>query len=137
MTLSATLMSSNVTGTWKLRAMPSRACSSGVARVTSRSAKRMVPSVGVGVAGEAVEERALARAVGADQADDLAFRHVEVGAVHRAEGAERLGDAARFKQHGRRSAPPRGAALSRVVTWRHSTAMPPGWKRVISRMMAP
>ena len=47
MTFSATLMSSNVTGTWKLRAMPRRACCSGVARVTSWPLNRMVPEVGV------------------------------------------------------------------------------------------
>src|ERR1035437_4720213 len=46
MTFSATLMSSNVTGTWKVRAMPSRACASGVALVTSWPLNRMVPAVG-------------------------------------------------------------------------------------------
>src|SRR4051794_36163079 len=46
MTLSITLMSSNVTGTWKVRARPRRACCSRDAWVTSRPRKRMLPSVG-------------------------------------------------------------------------------------------
>src|SRR3954447_3544993 len=39
-------MSSKVAGTWKVRPMPSRACSSGGARVTSTLSKTMRPVVG-------------------------------------------------------------------------------------------
>src|SRR3954452_1428309 len=46
MTLSKIVMSSNVAGTWKVRPMPSRACSSGVARVTSTPSNMMRPVVG-------------------------------------------------------------------------------------------
>ena len=106
MTFSTTVMSSNVTGTWKVRAMPSRACASGVARWSRRWSQEADAAGGrFGVARQAVEERALAGAVRADQADDLALGHVQVGAIHRAEGAEGLDDAARLKQHG---APPGG-----------------------------
>src|SRR4249920_2297786 len=40
------VMSSNVAGTWKVRPIPSRACSSGLARVTSTPSKVMRPVVG-------------------------------------------------------------------------------------------
>src|SRR5262245_43311399 len=39
-------MSSKVAGTWKVRPMPAQACASGDARVMSRPAKRILPSVG-------------------------------------------------------------------------------------------
>jgi hypothetical protein len=52
-----------------------------------------------GVAGHAIEKRALAGPVGTDQTDDFAFCDVEVRAVHRPEGAELLDDAARLKEH--------------------------------------
>src|SRR3954469_7619903 len=46
MTLSSIVMSSNVAGTWKVRPMPSRACASGEARVTSTPSKVIRPVVG-------------------------------------------------------------------------------------------
>ena len=79
-TFSRMVMSSKVAGTWKVRPMPSRACASGEASVTSRPAKTMRPLVGSEIAGEAIEEGRLAGAVGADQADDLALVDDEVGA---------------------------------------------------------
>src|SRR5215831_8631727 len=45
-TLSSTDIDSNVSGTWKVRAMPRRARCSGVNRVTSRPSKCTVPEVG-------------------------------------------------------------------------------------------
>src|SRR5215467_9805504 len=45
-TLSSTDIDSNVSGTWKVRAIPRRARCSGVSRVTSRPAKCTVPEVG-------------------------------------------------------------------------------------------
>ena len=52
------------------------------------------------VAGDAVEEGALAGAVGADEADDVALRHGQAGAVDGAEGAELHDDVGCLKQHG-------------------------------------
>src|SRR3989440_11486742 len=46
MTLSRMVMSSNVAGTWKVRPSPSRACSSGEARVTSLPSNTIRPVVG-------------------------------------------------------------------------------------------
>src|SRR3954462_5378727 len=46
MTLSRMVMSSKVAGTWKVRPMPRRACSSGLARVTSIPSKLLRPVVG-------------------------------------------------------------------------------------------
>src|SRR2546421_10632720 len=46
MTLSRMVMSSNVAGTWKVRPIPSRACSSGEARVTSLPSNTIRPVVG-------------------------------------------------------------------------------------------
>src|SRR2546421_8836655 len=46
MTLSRMVMSSNVAGTWKVRPIPSRACSSGEARVTSLPSNTIRPAVG-------------------------------------------------------------------------------------------
>src|SRR5580704_9988245 len=45
-TLSRTLISSNVMGTWKVRPMPARACASGDARVRSLPSNTMRPPVG-------------------------------------------------------------------------------------------
>src|SRR5262245_36667433 len=45
-TLSSTDIDSNVSGTWKVRAMPRRARASGANRVTSRPSKCTVPEVG-------------------------------------------------------------------------------------------
>src|SRR5580658_8486991 len=46
-TLSRTLISSNVMGTWKVRPMPARACVSGEARVKSLPSNMMRPPVGI------------------------------------------------------------------------------------------
>ena len=73
-------MSSKVAGTWKVRPMPSRACVSGGASVTSTPSKTMRPLARPQIAGDAVEEGRLAGAVGADEADDLALVDVEIGA---------------------------------------------------------
>src|SRR5215469_13710775 len=46
MTLSRIVMSGNVAGIWKVRPMPSRACASGDARVTSMPSNRTDPALG-------------------------------------------------------------------------------------------
>src|SRR6185437_6387217 len=67
------------------------------------------------IAGDAIEEGRFAGAVGADEADDLAFGDGEVGASHRLEAAEGFDDVLRLKQHGAwlhgagDAAPPGGA----------------------------
>src|ERR1700683_3023747 len=45
-TLSRTLISSNVMGTWKVRPIPARACASGDARVKSLPSNKIRPPVG-------------------------------------------------------------------------------------------
>ena len=50
--------------------------------------KRMRPEVGPHDAGQAVEERALARPVRADDGADLAALHLEIDAVERGQAAE-------------------------------------------------
>ena len=57
---------------WKVRATPSRAMRCAAGRRWSRSLKRIAPASGDERAGDQVEHRGLARAVRADQADDLA-----------------------------------------------------------------
>ena len=60
-------------------------------------------------AGDHVEDRGLARAVGADQRMDRAGRHAEAHVVHRAQAAEALADAVELEPraaHGRRSPKP-------------------------------
>src|SRR5262245_40141400 len=46
MTLSRMVMSGKVAGIWKVRPMPSRACASGEARVTSRPSNLTDPALG-------------------------------------------------------------------------------------------
>src|SRR5690606_22964097 len=52
------------------------------------------PFVWLQLAEDAVEQRRLARAVGADEAEDLALVHVEGDAAHGLDAAEALGDVA-------------------------------------------
>src|SRR5690606_21556703 len=54
--------------------------------------------IGPQVAGEHVEQRRLAGAIGPDQADQLALRHVHADAVERLEAAEALADLANLEQ---------------------------------------
>src|ERR1700724_3703477 len=52
------------------------------------------------IAGKAIEERRFAGTIRPDEADDVAFRNVEIGVRYRAKAPERLRDRARLKQHG-------------------------------------
>src|SRR5262249_45485866 len=82
---------------------------------------------------QAVEERGLARAVGTDQADELALGHREVDAVQRRDAREALGGATRVEQGGGRgrlgarhqSPPPVGVAIG-VSDSSRSAATRPG-----------
>ena len=100
MALSSTDIDSKVSGTWKVRASPSRARSSGGWRVTSCAGEGDGARGHRQIAGQAVEEGRLARAVGADQAEDVALLDRHRGVVDRLEGAERLDDVLRLNQHG-------------------------------------
>ena len=74
--------------------------------------KRALPRVGAVMTADDVDQRRLARAVRTDQAEDLAFAHVEVDAVERAHALERLA---------RRRAPPAapaGRRPRRALRWR-------------------
>src|SRR5204863_6835999 len=80
--------------------------------------------VGGEVAGHAVEERGLARAVGADEAHDFARLHREVDAVDGRHAEEVLAEAAHLQQrHQRARAPPsRRSKLSRPSGERTTTS---------------
>src|SRR5207245_5619633 len=86
--------------------------------------------VGLEVARELADQRGLARAVGADDRVRLAFRHVEVHPVGRAQAAEALAEPADHDQrlsHRVRSLPA-GARTGRA--WRRAPREPgtaPGW----------
>ena len=61
--------------------MPRRARRAGASLVTSRPSKRIRPAVGSQRAGDQVEQRGLAGAVGADQPEPVAGRHPQVDPV--------------------------------------------------------
>ena len=90
--LSASDMLWNGRGNWKLRASPRcvRWCAA------SPSIALAVETHGAGLvlqrAADAIDQRALARAVRADQAEPLARLHLEIDAVERDEAAEALAD---------------------------------------------
>ncbi len=74
MTFSSAVIRSNSRMFWNVRASPSAAILCGGRPVTSRVAEAHPPDGRLVQAGEHVEERGLAGAVGADQADDRAVR---------------------------------------------------------------
>ena len=125
MALSSTDIDSKVSGTWKVRASPSARARLG------RQARDVGAGEGHGargdrqIAGQAVEEGRLARAVGPDQAEDVALLDRDRRVVDRLEGAERLDDVLRLNQHG--------------VTLRRSSSdsSPLGRKRAMITMIAP
>jgi hypothetical protein len=81
MTFSSTLISRNSRTFWKVRAMP------GLGDLVRLQAQRLAAVEAHGAvlrlveAGDAVEERGLAGAVGSDEADHGAGRHAEIDAV--------------------------------------------------------
>ena len=70
---------------WNLMLRPARARSEGAARVMSRSGEADGAGVGHERARDALHERALAGAVGADEPVDLAGLHAQVDARERLE----------------------------------------------------
>ena len=86
-------------------------------------------AVGEMGAGDRLEERALARPVGTDQAVERAGLHVDVDAVQRAQRAKRLADAADLQQRHPRH-PPRRRRPYDPMRSRSDTSrprMPLGW----------
>ena len=71
-----------------VRAIPSRASSCGRARSSARAAEAHAAGVGADEAADDVEQRRLARAVGADDADDLARRDRQRDVVEGGQPAE-------------------------------------------------
>src|SRR5207245_9154441 len=67
------------------------------------AAEEDVALVGRQQPADQVDERRLARAVGADEGEHLALLHAEVDAVHRAKLAELLHHGLRLEQHAHRS----------------------------------
>ena len=83
--------------------MPARQTASGVRAGDGRAGEAHLAGHGGEAAGDDVEERGLARAVGADQAHHLALGHREGDAVERGEAAE-VAREARDLQQGRAAA---------------------------------
>ena len=102
-TFSSTVMSGTSLTCWKVRATPAAdvACGGELPTLTPRAV--IVPPVVVRDAGDQVEGRALAGAVGSDQGDDLAGLHVEGHVVDRNEAAELLAGLVDLHQRRRRS----------------------------------
>jgi len=78
-------------GVWNLRPMPLCTISNSRRPVSSSPLKRTCPELGVVRPGDEVEQRRLARAVGADDRADLVLVDVDVEVVDRLESVE--GDA--------------------------------------------
>ena len=85
---------------WKVRAIPARAFCSGVLPVMSSPREADPPGARPEDARDQIEGRRLARAVRANQADELALGDAEVDAVQRADAAEALAEFLDFKQSG-------------------------------------
>ena len=97
---------------WNVRAMPSRQTRSGDRPTMARAFELDPAARGPGVAGDQAEERRLAGAIGAHDADGLAFGDLEAHVLQRAQPAEALAEAA----HGEQGASSRllvGAAAQR------------------------
>ena len=122
-TFSSTVIRGNGCTIWKVRARPRRAASNGRWPVTSSPLNRTLPAVRREHAGDQVDERRLAGAVRADQADDLALLQLEGDVVRRRERRRNACSAlldleerplmrALFRASGAASAAPRCSASS-------------------------
>ena len=100
MTLSSTDMDSNVSGTWNVRAMPSLRALLRRERVTSRPSKCTVPEVGIRSPVRQLKNVDLPAPLGPIRPSTSPCVDGDGGVVDGLEGAERLGDVARVKQHG-------------------------------------
>ncbi len=87
---SRTVSCGKTCSSWKVRPTPSRLSSQGRMPVIGAPVDAHFAGRGRQLAEDAVEQRRLARAVRPDQAEDLAFAHVEGDAVDGADAAEGL-----------------------------------------------
>ena len=127
-------MRSNRATFWKVRPMPSLGMTWRGWSQDRAALEQDVALVGHVEAGQAIEERGLAGAVGADQPGDAAGRHVEGDAVERDDAAEahrhvahaqqRAGGAGlgrgahlRLRNHGRTPAPNILLSAARCSAW--------------------
>ena len=85
-------MLENSCAIWKVRSMPRAEQLVGSSPVTSSPSKMIVPAVGHDIAGDHVEQRRFARAVGADQPGDRAALDLERAIVDGREAAKALAD---------------------------------------------
>ena len=92
-TVSATVSDGKRRASWNERPRPRWARAGGCSVGDVDAAEPMRPPSSVGEAGEAVEQRGLAGAVVADEADDLAAAHGQVDVVDRGDAAVALHDA--------------------------------------------
>ena len=108
--LSASVMLWNGRGSWKLRASPRCVRSMRGEPVDRLAVEVHRAGLVLQRAADAIDQRALARAVRPDQAEPLARLHLEVDAVERDEAAEALADIVDVQQraHG---CPPRAQAF--------------------------
>ena len=121
LTLSSTDMRSNSATFWKVRPMPICGMAwRGRSRIDA-ALEQDVAAVGRVEAAEAIEERGLAGAVGADQAGDLAGKDVEGDAVERDDAAEADRDVAHAEQRRSRWMKSDPAMFTLVSRPAHST----------------
>ena len=99
MTLSSTVMSSNVAGTWKVRPMPARACVSAEARVKSTPSNSTRPVVGIVSPARQLKKVDLPAPFGPISPMISPSATARSAAAHRQEAAESLGDIFRTQQH--------------------------------------
>ena len=93
-TLSRALVSISSVLIWWVRARPRRTRSSGLQLVDARPAERIVAGIRREQAGEQIDERGLAGAVGADQTDAGARREIEIDRLRDGKRAEALAQTA-------------------------------------------
>ena len=110
---SRTVSCGKTCSSWKVRLTPSRLRSQGRMPVTARPSRRTSPRARLQLAEDAVEQRRLAAAVRADDAEDLAFVDVERHAVDGDDAAEALLQVAHL-EHGAHRAPLRPCAARGV-----------------------
>ena len=122
---SRTVRPSKTLGTWVLMPMPSRAISWAWAPVMSWPRNRTLPVGRLELPGEHLEEGALAGAVGADQAAQLALGQREVDVAHGRDAAEMHAESPRVCEQRRGHQPSSagfGSAARRAA--RRSSAWP-------------
>ena len=130
MTFSSRVSSPKISGVWNTRATPAWLISCGCRPISERPSKVTEPLSGDEAADEAVEQRRLAGAVGADDGVHAAFLDREVDVVERAQPGEALVDALDVKdRHRRQPSVPPPAALRMARRVRGASRLPCGAAR--------